>query len=253
MKEIKVAINGFGRIGKLVYSQIYNMKGIDVVAINDLTSPETLGHLLKYDKAQGRFATRLEREPYFNIEICGIGELRLNRLIINNEKIDLIINCSDKLTNIYPEDKYDKEISRIYLNRAILENYDPIEFEYLIQYLFHKEGFDVHPTKRTRDGGYDMLAVRDSQLHMVECKTKRKNKSIGVGVVRALYGKLCKSIKYLGKSVRATMGWLVTNTTFTKDVYKEFEEEIPFRIKLINGNDVYTMIVSYFQRFLMPI
>src|SRR5688500_15872383 len=53
--SIKVAINGFGRIGRLVYRQIHNMEGIDVVAINDLTSPEVLAHLLKYDSAQGRF------------------------------------------------------------------------------------------------------------------------------------------------------------------------------------------------------
>src|SRR5688500_13005082 len=53
--SVKVAINGFGRIGRLVFRQIYNMEGIDVVAINDLTSPKVLGHLLKYDTAQGRF------------------------------------------------------------------------------------------------------------------------------------------------------------------------------------------------------
>ncbi|MBM3915410.1 MAG: type I glyceraldehyde-3-phosphate dehydrogenase [Sphingomonadales bacterium] len=55
MSSIKVAINGFGRIGRLVYRQIYNLQGIDVVAINDLTSPAVLAHLLKYDSAQGRF------------------------------------------------------------------------------------------------------------------------------------------------------------------------------------------------------
>ena len=55
MSTVKVAINGFGRIGRLVYRQIYKMDGIDVVAINDLTSPKVLGHLLKYDSAQGRF------------------------------------------------------------------------------------------------------------------------------------------------------------------------------------------------------
>ena len=55
MSKVKVAINGFGRIGRLVYRQIYNMKGIDVVAVNDLTSPKVLAHLLKYDSAQGRF------------------------------------------------------------------------------------------------------------------------------------------------------------------------------------------------------
>jgi glyceraldehyde 3-phosphate dehydrogenase len=55
MSSVKVAINGFGRIGRLVYRQIFNMEGIDVVAINDLTSPKVLAHLLKYDTAQGRF------------------------------------------------------------------------------------------------------------------------------------------------------------------------------------------------------
>src|SRR3982751_4837841 len=55
MSTVKVAINGFGRIGRLVYRQIYNMDGIDLVAINDLTSPKVLAHLLKYDSAQGRF------------------------------------------------------------------------------------------------------------------------------------------------------------------------------------------------------
>jgi len=55
MSTVKVAINGFGRIGRLVFRQIYNMEGIDVVAINDLTSPAVLAHLLKYDSAQGRF------------------------------------------------------------------------------------------------------------------------------------------------------------------------------------------------------
>ena len=55
MSAVKVAINGFGRIGRLVFRQIYNMEGIEVVAINDLTSPKVLAHLLKYDSAQGRF------------------------------------------------------------------------------------------------------------------------------------------------------------------------------------------------------
>ena len=53
--SVRIAINGFGRIGRLVYRQIYNMEGIDVVAVNDLTKPSVLAHLLKYDTAQGRF------------------------------------------------------------------------------------------------------------------------------------------------------------------------------------------------------
>jgi glyceraldehyde 3-phosphate dehydrogenase len=55
MGTVKVAINGFGRIGRLVFRQIYKMEGIEVVAVNDLTSPKVLAHLLKYDSAQGRF------------------------------------------------------------------------------------------------------------------------------------------------------------------------------------------------------
>jgi glyceraldehyde 3-phosphate dehydrogenase len=55
MNTVKVAINGFGRIGRLAFRQIYNMEGIEVVAINDLTKPNVLAHLLKYDTAQGRF------------------------------------------------------------------------------------------------------------------------------------------------------------------------------------------------------
>src|SRR5580704_4612715 len=55
MNTVKVAINGFGRIGRLAFRHIYNMEGIEVVAINDLTKPNVLAHLLKYDTAQGRF------------------------------------------------------------------------------------------------------------------------------------------------------------------------------------------------------
>ncbi len=49
---VKVAINGFGRIGRLAFRQMFGAPGYDVVAINDLTSPAMLAHLLKYDTAQ---------------------------------------------------------------------------------------------------------------------------------------------------------------------------------------------------------
>ena len=53
---VKVAINGFGRIGRLAFRQMFGAAGYEVVAINDLTSPAMLAHLLKYDSAQGRYA-----------------------------------------------------------------------------------------------------------------------------------------------------------------------------------------------------
>ena len=56
MANVKVAINGFGRIGRLAFRQMFGAEGYEVVAINDLTSPSMLAHLLKYDSAQGRYA-----------------------------------------------------------------------------------------------------------------------------------------------------------------------------------------------------
>ncbi len=53
--SVKVAIKGFGRIGRLAFRQMFGAEGYDVVAINDLTSPKMLAHLLKYDTAQGRY------------------------------------------------------------------------------------------------------------------------------------------------------------------------------------------------------
>ena len=52
---VKVAINGFGRIGRLAFRQMFGAEGYDLVAINDLTKPSMLAHLLKYDTAQGRY------------------------------------------------------------------------------------------------------------------------------------------------------------------------------------------------------
>ena len=52
---VKVAINGFGRIGRLAFRQMFGAEGFEIVAINDLTSPEMLAHLLKYDSTQGRY------------------------------------------------------------------------------------------------------------------------------------------------------------------------------------------------------
>ena len=53
---IKVAINGFGRIGRLAFRQMFRAEGYEIVAINDLTAPAMLANLLKYDSAQGRYA-----------------------------------------------------------------------------------------------------------------------------------------------------------------------------------------------------
>ncbi|GAB2643608.1 type I glyceraldehyde-3-phosphate dehydrogenase [Emticicia sediminis] len=103
MSKVKVAINGFGRIGKLAYRQIYNMEGIDVVAINDLTSPSTLAHLLKYDSAQGRFnATVTSTE---NSIIVNGDEIRIyaqkNPADIpwGEHDVDVVLECTGFFTD----------------------------------------------------------------------------------------------------------------------------------------------------------
>ena len=53
--SVRVAINGFGRIGRLAFRQMFDAEGYEVVAINDLTSPKMLAHLLKYDSSQGKY------------------------------------------------------------------------------------------------------------------------------------------------------------------------------------------------------
>jgi glyceraldehyde 3-phosphate dehydrogenase len=104
MKNVKVAINGFGRIGKLVYRQIYNMEGIDVVAINDLTSPKTLAHLLKYDTAQGRFEEKVEATEnsiIVNGETINIYAQRDPSLIPWGEHdVDVVLECTGFFTSV---------------------------------------------------------------------------------------------------------------------------------------------------------
>ncbi|MGN0472359.1 MAG: type I glyceraldehyde-3-phosphate dehydrogenase [Lachnospiraceae bacterium] len=102
---VRVAINGFGRIGRLAFRQMFGAEGYEVVAINDLTSPKMLAHLLKYDSSQGKYALadtvsagedsitvdgktlKIYKEPDANN--CPWGEL----------KIDVVLECSGFYTS----------------------------------------------------------------------------------------------------------------------------------------------------------
>ncbi|AWO02130.1 type I glyceraldehyde-3-phosphate dehydrogenase [Chitinophaga alhagiae] len=100
---LKIGINGFGRIGRLVYRQIYNMPGIDVVAINDLTSPAVLAHLLKYDSAQGRFGQEVTHSDN-SISVNG-EEVKIyaqkdpTQIPWKNHDIDVVIECTGFFTD----------------------------------------------------------------------------------------------------------------------------------------------------------
>lgn len=103
MNTVRVAINGFGRIGRLVYRQIYKMDGIDVVAINDLTSPGVLAHLLKYDSAQGRFHADV-RSTEDSIVVNG-DKVRIYtnknpaEIPWKDHKVDVVLECTGFFTD----------------------------------------------------------------------------------------------------------------------------------------------------------
>jgi glyceraldehyde 3-phosphate dehydrogenase len=103
MSTVKVAINGFGRIGRLVYRQIFNMEGIDIVAINDLTSPQVLAHLLKYDTAQGRFdekVTATENSIIVNgTEVKIYAQKDPAQIPWGAHQVDVVLECTGFFTD----------------------------------------------------------------------------------------------------------------------------------------------------------
>ena len=103
METVKVAINGFGRIGRLVYRQIYDMKGIDVVAVNDLTSPAALAHLLKYDTAQGRFHADVKHGESSivvnNDEVKVYAQKDPSQIPWKDHGVDVVLECTGFFTD----------------------------------------------------------------------------------------------------------------------------------------------------------
>ena len=82
---VKVAINGFGRIGRLAFRQMFGAEGYEVVAINDLTSPKMLAHLLKYDTSQGGYAGKIGEGKHTVESHDGEGED--NYIVVDGKKI----------------------------------------------------------------------------------------------------------------------------------------------------------------------
>ena len=79
---VKVAINGFGRIGRLAFRQMFDAEGYQVVAINDLTAPAMLANLLKYDTAQGGYCGKIGE----NIHTVEAGE---DNIVVDGKKITI--------------------------------------------------------------------------------------------------------------------------------------------------------------------
>ena len=97
---VKVAINGFGRIGRLAFRQMFGAAGYEVVAINDLTKPAMLAHLLKYDSTQGRYAlgdTVKAGEDSITVDVKTIkiyAEADASKLPWKDLGVDVVLECT---------------------------------------------------------------------------------------------------------------------------------------------------------------
>ena len=102
---VRVAINGFGRIGRLAFRQMFGAEGYEVVAINDLTSPKMLAHLLKYDSSQGKYAkadTVEAGEDSITVDgktITIYKEADANKLPWGDLKVDVVLECTGFYTS----------------------------------------------------------------------------------------------------------------------------------------------------------
>ncbi len=98
--SIKVGINGFGRIGRLAFRQMFGADGYEVVAINDLTAPKMLAHLLKYDSAQGRYALADKVQSTDNSIIVDGKEITIykepdaNNIPWGELGVDVVLECT---------------------------------------------------------------------------------------------------------------------------------------------------------------
>ena len=103
MAAVRVAINGFGRIGRLAFRQMFNAEGYEVVAINDLTSPEMLAYLLKYDTTHGRYPGKVEAKEHSIVvdgkEITIYAEKSAADLPWKELDIDVVLECTGFYTS----------------------------------------------------------------------------------------------------------------------------------------------------------
>ena len=102
---VRVAINGFGRIGRLAFRQMFGAEGYEVVAINDLTSPKMLAHLLKYDSSQGKYALADKVSATEDSIIVDGKEIKIyafpdaNNCPWGELNVDVVLECSGFYTS----------------------------------------------------------------------------------------------------------------------------------------------------------
>jgi glyceraldehyde 3-phosphate dehydrogenase len=103
MAKTRIAINGFGRIGRVTFNNLIKMENVEVVAINDLTDNATLAHLLKYDSIHGNFQGTVTADETSLVvngnKILAIAEKDPTKLPWGDLKIDVVIECTGRFTD----------------------------------------------------------------------------------------------------------------------------------------------------------
>lgn len=103
MSKIKIAINGFGRIGRITFRNLAKMDNVEVVAINDLTDNKTLAHLLKYDSLHGKFDGEVSADDQFlyvnGAKIQALAERNPAALPWGTLGVDVVIECTGRFTD----------------------------------------------------------------------------------------------------------------------------------------------------------
>ena len=159
---------------------------------------------------------------------------------------DVLRNISDEIEKVN-EIANEKEII---INNSILERIEniddvfritPYQFEDLISEILEKEGFLVHTTKRSHDGGRDILSILKTpigeMLTIVECKQYSKNRKVGIEIAQRLMW-ICEHEDYASKAM------IVTSSEFTRGCY-DLKNKYRYKLELKNINDIVEWISKY--------
>ncbi|WP_152547802.1 restriction endonuclease [Paenibacillus ehimensis] len=122
----------------------------------------------------------------------------------------------------------------------LIRGIDPRQFEEIVAEIFHKKGFSVTLTPRTRDGGKDIYAIQNGifgrQLFVIECKRYSNTHKVGVELVRGIYG--------VKVAERATAAMLVTTSSFSKDAI-DFASPLKYELSLKDYTDLKFWLKEY--------
>lgn len=143
-------------------------------------------------------------------------------------------------------DDVDELILEIYKDNKKIHSTHHYDFERIVRKIFIGLGYDVHPTKKTRDGGYDMIAIQDTVIptcHLIECKTLRRA-PLGIELVERFLFKITE--------LKASTGIMVTNLRFSADVIRKYATQAyKHYLKLIDGRELLSMINKYTATYLI--